>query len=146
MCSQTVTIYHVRYGNKGEFACDQWVLQRVFFDSTLNRATDQSGSRLTSGFLLVIPNQSPLPLWKDGLAFDTMEPEQRQGWYTLQPGDKVVLGKGPMVETRGQWAEMVHEKMDNLAIVRCVNVKRLGNKICHVEFEGWRSYSPRKSR
>lgn len=146
LCNQTVTIYHAIYFPNGEFVCEQRQMNRVYFDCVKRRQVDVSTSRQEQGFLLVIPNQTSMPRWKDGIAFDNMTPEERESFYTLQPGDKVILGQGPTVQTRQEWAALTPERVDNLVTVKCMDVKYFNQQICHVEFEGMRSYAPRISR
>ncbi len=143
LCEQTVTVYHAIYHPNGNFECEQRLLQGVYFDSTDNRDTTTSGTRLERGFLLVVPNTAPRPLWMEPIAFDRLPAVQRQPFYTLQPGDKILYGQGPTVETRVQWANLVPQTHDGLVTVRCVDAKWFRNAVCHVECEGMRSYAPR---
>lgn len=143
LCDQTVTVYHAIYHPDGSFECEQRLLEGVYFDVTDNRDTMTSGSRLERGFLLVIPNASPRPLWMQPISFDRLPAEQREGFYTLCPGDKILPGAGPQVQTRAQWAALVPQAYDGLAGIRCVDAKQFRNAVCHVECEGMRSYAPR---
>lgn len=109
-CDQTVTVYHWDGGQ----SYTRTVLRRAFLDFKKTLNTDKTGSREANSFLLVIPC-SEQPVWA---------------------GDKVMLGEGPEVSTREDWAALIPSKAPGLVIVRYVDPKYWGGKLVHVEAGG----------
>ena len=139
LCRQTVTAYHAVYHKDGSFDCYRWVLKGVHFESVQSRDTQTSGTKVQNEALLILPQQEPLPRWVTPKDFSKNQ-QYCPDRYTLQPGDKVVLGEAPEIENRQQWAEMTPEKVDNLIVVQSVAVKYFMGEICHLEVTSKRGY------
>ena len=110
LCNQTVTVYHRTDG--GEITAT--VHDRAFFDFQKNEVTHRTGSRETNGFLLVIPG-------------DTL---------MVHPGDKVILGVGPTIATREDWAAFIPSKVPGLVVIKDVDPKYWDGRMVHVEAGG----------
>lgn len=132
LCRHTVTVYHALYQKDGSFECHRWVIKGVYFELEQSRDTQTSGTRLQNKGLVIFPQQDPLPRWIPGGEFETMT-EKKENRYTLQPGDKILLGEHPEVESRQQWTEITPEKVENLLVVKAISVKYFMGEICHIE-------------
>ena len=109
MCNQTVTVYHQEEGKYSRTVHD-----RAFLDFRKTRNTDKTGSKDANSFLLVIPGDT----------------------QPVFVGDKVLLGIGPEVETREQWAALVPVKVPGLVVVSYVDPKYWDGKLVHTEAGG----------
>lgn len=109
LCNQTVTVYH-----KENETYTQTVYHRAFLDFRKNRNIDKTGSKETNSFLLVIPGAD----------------------VRLCPQDKVLLGVGPEVTTREQWAALIPTKVPGLVVVQYVDPKYYEGRQVHVEAGG----------
>lgn len=108
-CNQTVTVYH----KDGEMYT-RTVIKRAFLDFRKTQNVDKTGSREVSSFLLVIPCAV-------------------QGVFV---GDKVLLGEGPEVSTREEWAALIPAKVPGLVVVQYVDPKYWRGKMVHLEAGG----------
>lgn len=109
MCSQTVTVYH-----KDRETYTRTVFDRAFLDFRKNQTVDKTGSKEVNAFLLVIPGDKQM----------------------VFVGDKVMLGEGPEIGTRDEWANFVPATTPNLVVVKYVDPKYWGTKMVHVEAGG----------
>lgn len=109
-CDQTVTIYH--QGEDKTVTRTVWT--RAFLDFRKTQNVDKTGSKEANSFLLVIPC-SEQPVWV---------------------GDKVMLGEGPEVSTREDWATLIPAKVPGLVIVKYVDPKYWKGQMVHVEAGG----------
>lgn len=108
-CNQTATVYHAEGA-----VYTRRVYDRAFLDFRKTRNVDTTGSREANAFLLVIPCTE-------------------QGVFV---GDKVMLGAGPEVATREQWAALIPAKVPGLVVVQYVDPKYWEGKLVHVEAGG----------
>lgn len=107
LCTQEITIYHKDSdGYKTEYRAG-------FFDSHKTQSVDRTGSTEVSQFQVVIP-----------------------GDIDIVPGDKVMLGRGDMIYTREEWADLIPSKVKDLVVVRTVDRKCWHGQITHVEIGG----------
>lgn len=109
LCNQTVTIYH----KDGE-TYTRTVHRRAFLDYKKTETTSKTGSREANGFLLVIPGES----------------------IPVAVGDKVMLGEGPTVSTREEWAALIPAKVPGLVVVQYVDPKYWRGRLVHTEAGG----------
>ena len=109
MCSQTVTVYH-RDGD----TYTRTVHNRAYLDFRKNQTVDKTGSKESNAFLLVIPCEK----------------------QAIFVGDKVMLGEGPEISTREDWAAFIPAKVPGLVVVSYVDPKYWGTQMVHVEAGG----------
>lgn len=109
-CGQTVTVYHW----DGKETYTRIVIEKAFLDFKKTVNVDKTGSREVNTFLLVVPG-----------------PVQ-----TVFPGDKVLLGSGPEVDTREAWAALVPSKVAGLAVIKYADPKYWNGALIHVEAGG----------
>lgn len=108
-CCQTVTIYHQE---GAEYTKN--VVPGAFLDFKKTQNIDKTGSGEVNSFLLVVPCQT-------------------QGVFV---GDKVMLGEGPEVVTREEWAALIPSKVRGLVVVKYVDPKYWNGTMCHIEAGG----------
>lgn len=108
-CDQTVTVYH----REGE-TYTQTVYDRAFLDFKKTQNVDKTGRKEVNSFLLVIPCDS----------------------QPVFVGDKVLLGEGPEVSTREDWAALIPSKVPGLVMVQYVDPKYWQGRMVHVEAGG----------
>lgn len=111
LCNQTVTIYH--WDGKDTFT-RKVIEEGAFLDFKKTQNVDKTGSKEANGFLLVVPG-STVP---------------------VAVGDKVLLGEGPEVATREDWAALIPSKVDGLVVVKYVDPKYWRGCIVHTEAGG----------
>lgn len=134
LCNQTVTIYHQISAGK-EFRCTRTVFHGAFLDFKKVTAVEKTGSRETNSFLLVLPSGwSGRPVWMPPQQYDAAA--KQDGEFTLEPKDKVMLGEGPEITTREQWAALLPAQTTGLVVVRDVDPKYWQTAVCHVEAAG----------
>lgn len=98
---------------------------------------NKTGSRETNTCLLVLPSR-----WGDRLAwcepdqYDNLDPGSRADFFTVAPGDKVLLGSGPEILTREAWAAQIPAKTFGLVVIRDVDPKYFNGLVTHVEAGG----------
>lgn len=108
-CNQTVTIYH-----KDHERYTATIVYQAFLDFKKTQNVDKTGSQETNSFLLVIP-------------FDSQ---------CVFVGDKVLLGEGPEIATREEWAGFIPAKVPGLVVVKYVDPKYWQGRLIHVEAGG----------
>ena len=106
LCNQTVTVYRRE-------SLQRQVLEGVYYDG--RREETVRDEQLDAGvhFTLIIPGQ-----------------------VALAPGDKVLPGVGPVLETAEQWAALTADSLPYLGIVASVSTKYWQGQPCHVEVKG----------
>lgn len=109
MCNQTVTIYH-----KDGDTYTRTVYERAFLDFRKTMTVDKTGSTEANSFLLVVPGDT-------------------QAVFT---GDKVMMGIGPEIATRDDWAAFIPSKFPGLVVVSYADPKYWNGKIVHTEAGG----------
>lgn len=109
LCKQTVTVYH-KDGN----TYTRSVHKRAFLDFRKNLTVDKTGSRESNSFLLVIPGDV----------------------QAVFVEDKVLLGEGPEIGSREDWAALVPVKVPGLVVVSYADPKYWGDKLVHTEAGG----------
>lgn len=109
-CDQTVTIYHW----DGKEGYTRTVCRSAFLDFKKTLNVDKTGSREANSFLLVIPGDV----------------------QAVFPGDKVLLGEGPQVDTQAAWAAFIPAKVPGLAVVKYADPKYWRGRMVHVEAGG----------
>ena len=109
LCCQTVTVYH-REGD----TCIRRVIRDAFLDFKKVESIGKTGSKEVNSFLLVVPC----------------------GEQAVFVGDKVILGEGPEVTGREDWAALLPAKYHGLVIVQYVDPKYWRGRLIHVEAGG----------
>lgn len=109
LCTQTVTVYH-----KDGDTYKRTVYDRAFLDFKKTETTSNTGSREANSFLLVIPGET----------------------VSLFVGDKVMLGEGPAVSTREEWAKLIPATTPGLVVVQYVDPKYWNGRVVHTEAGG----------
>lgn len=109
LCDQKVTVYH----RDGE-VYSRRVYDRAFFDMRKGRSMDKGGSREATSFLLVIPGDA----------------------QAVFVGDKVMLGEGPEISGREEWARFIPALVPGLAMVSHADVKCWKGRPVHTEAGG----------
>ena len=110
LCKQTVTVYHKESDN----TYTRKVYQNAFLDFRKTQTVDKTGSKEASSFLLVIPGDEQM----------------------VFVGDKVMLGEGPEVGTREDWAAFIPAKVPGLVVVSYADAKYWGAQMVHMEAGG----------
>ena len=126
-CTDTVTVYHA--GFSPEFSCRRRVLHRVFLALREEAGADRLGETGERYCFLLAPVGSRWPAWRPG----GQGAEPGEEWFSLEPGDRVMPGEGPVIETVEQWRAFVPAAVPGLAVIREVAVKRLAGEVRHVE-------------
>lgn len=109
LCNQIVTVYH-KDGDK----YTRTVYDRAFLDFRKTLTTDKTGSKESNSFLLVIPGDT----------------------QAVFVGDKVMLGEGPEIIAREDWAAFVPVKVPGLVVVNYVDPKYWNGQLVHTEAGG----------
>ena len=109
LCNQTVTIYH-KDGDK----YTQKIHTHAFLDFRKNQTVDKTGSRESNSFLLVLPG----------------------GTQEVFVGDKVMLGIGPLINSREDWSTHVPSKVPWLVVIDYVDPKYWNGQLVHTEAGG----------
>lgn len=110
LCNQTVTIYHWDGGT----TYTRKVITNAFLDFKKIQNVDKTGSKEANSFLLVIPGYE----------------------VPVAVGDKVMLGEGPEISTREEWAAFIPSKVDGLVVVKYVDPKYWRGSVVHTEAGG----------
>lgn len=110
LCNQTVTIYHW----DGKETYTRKVIRNAFLDFKKTQNVDKTGSKEANAFLLVVPGSV----------------------VAVAVGDKVLLGEGPAVATREEWAALIPSKVEGLVVVKYVDPKYWRGCIVHTEAGG----------
>ena len=103
LCNSTVTVYR-REG------LTRWVLEGVHFEYTSRREVVDGVTKLSRGFLLVIPED-----------------------FGVNLGDMVMLGIGPELE---DWDNLRLPQFSSLGVVTSVQRRYWRCKFCHTEARG----------
>ena len=109
LCNQTVTVYH-----KGGDTCTRTVYEQAFLDFKKTQSVDKTGSKEANSFLLVIPGDT----------------------QAVFVGDKVMMGAGPEITTRDEWASFIPSKVPGLVVVSYADPKYWNGQIIHTEAGG----------
>lgn len=110
LCNQTVTIYHW----DGKEAYTRKVIRNAFLDFKKTQNVDKTGSKEANAFLLVVPGPA----------------------VAVTVGDKVLLGEGPEVATREEWAALIPSKVEGLVVVKYADPKYWRGCVVHTEAGG----------
>lgn len=110
LCNQTVTVYHW----DGKNAYTRKVFENAFLDFKKVQNVDKTGSAGVNSFLLVIPGDE----------------------VPVAVGDKVILGEGPEINTREDWAGFIPAKVPGLVVVKYVDPKYWHGDVVHTEAGG----------
>ena len=109
LCRQTVTVYR----KEGD-SYTRKVYPKAFLDFKKTQSVDKTGSSEANSFLLVIPGTS----------------------QTVFVDDKVLLGEGPEITTREEWAAFIPTKVNGLVVVDYVDPKYWNGQMVHTEAGG----------
>ena len=109
LCNQTVTVYH-----KDGDTYARTVYERSFLDFKKTQTVDKTGSKEANSFLLVIPGDT----------------------QAVFVGDKVMMGAGPEITTRDEWASFIPSKVPGLVVVSYADPKYWNGQIIHTEAGG----------
>lgn len=109
LCNQTVTVYR-----KEDEGYTRTVYRKAFLDFKKTQSVDKTGSKEANSFLLVVPGPS----------------------QAVFVGDKVLLGEGPEITTREEWAAFIPAKVSGLVVVSYVDPKYWNGAIVHTEAGG----------
>lgn len=109
LCQQTVTVYR----KEGD-GYTRRVYPKAFLDFKKTQSVDKTGSKEANSFLLVIPGPS----------------------QAVFVGDKVLLGEGPEITTREEWASFIPTKVKGLVVVDYVDSKYWNGQLVHTEAGG----------
>ena len=110
LCDQTVTIYHW----DGKETYTRTVRTDAFLDFKKTQNVDKTGSREAGSFLMVIPGPA----------------------VSVAVGDKVLMGEGPEVATREEWAALIPARVEGLVAVKYVDPKYWRGSVVHTEAGG----------
>ena len=109
LCTQTVTVYH-RDGDTYK----RTVYNQAFLDFRKTETTSNTGNRESNRFLLIIPGET----------------------VAVSVGDKVMMGEGPVVSTREEWAKLIPATTPGLVVVQYVDPKYWNGRVVHTEAGG----------
>lgn len=109
LCDQTVTVYHT----DGKIYTHK-VIHGAYLDYRKTQNVTKTGNAEANSFLLVIPGSDVL----------------------VSVGDKVMVGEGPEVTTREQWAALIPSRVPGLVVVQYVDPKYWRGQIVHTEAGG----------
>ncbi len=109
LCNQTVTVYRKEDDNY-----TRTVYSKAFLDHKKTNSVDKTGSKEANSFLLVVPGDH----------------------QTVFIGDRVMLGEGPEITTREEWAAFIPAKVSGLVVVSYADPKYWNGKIVHTEAGG----------
>ena len=121
-CDQTVTVYHTTFN---PFRCRRAVLEGVYWGHRKNWALQKTGEDKSNGLLLVIPQRSAARV--SAAADPAID-----GTYILEAGDRVVMGVGPEISTREEWAALLPSAAE-VVTIGWVEQYYWHGEPCHVE-------------
>lgn len=110
LCNQTVTVYHWDGGTE----YTRKVFHNAFLDFRKTQNVDKTGSKEANSFLLVIPGPA----------------------VPVSVGDKVIIGEGPEIETREDWAAFIPTKYTGMGVIKYVDPKYWHGSVVHTEAGG----------
>ncbi len=106
LCNQTVTVYH-----KESTGYTRKVYDRAFFEVKVSQTIGKTGQQEGRAFLLVIPGNI----------------------QTVFPGDKIIEGVGPVLETREAWAAFAPDNVSGAVVAKNAQACRWNGEIVHTE-------------
>lgn len=112
LCADTVAVYHFEDGT-----VTKTVFEKAYFDFKKTQNVERTGSTEVNGFLLVIPGSE----------------------QACHIGDKVMYGQGvdvPSEDAATWWRSFIPSKVEGLAVIKYVDVKRFNGAIAHTEAGG----------
>lgn len=121
-CDQTVTVYHTTFT---PFRCRRAVLEGVYWGHRKRWELQLTGAKGSSDLLLVIPQ-------KTAARVSAASDPEIKGTYVLEAGDRVVMGTGPEITTREEWAALLPDTAQ-VATVGWVEQYYWHGEPCHVE-------------
>ena len=128
-CKDTVTLYHAEY--EPVFQCRRIVFEGAYLDQRTLAVEQEGQAQEEQRCFLVLPNGFGRPVWRPPGA-----PWPLGGsWFCLQPGDRVMQGQGPAVDTLEEWERFIPLAVEGLMVVQEVAVKRWLGKVSHLEAE-----------
>lgn len=110
LCDQTVTVYHW----DGKTTYTRTIFTNAFLDFKKTQNVEKTGASEANSFLLVIPGAG----------------------VPVAVGDKVLLGEGPELNSREEWAALIPVKIPGLVVVKYVDPKYWRGSIVHTEAGG----------
>ena len=110
LCNQTVTVYH--QVKAGEYT--RTVHKKAYLDFRKNLTVDKTGSKEANSFLLILPGST----------------------QQVFVGDKVLLGVGPEISSKEDWARFIPSLVSGLVVVDYVDPKYWNNQLVHTEAGG----------
>lgn len=110
LCTQTVTVYH-----KESTGYTRKVYEKKAFLSFAEAdSVSKTGQQGSKTFLLVIPGDT----------------------QTVFPGDKIMLGEGPVIATREEWKTFLPDAVPGLVIAKTAEPCFWDGSIVHTEARG----------
>lgn len=106
LCNQTVTVYHRE-------TLERTVVENAYYDFRQEETVNDGQADTAVRFTLVVP-----------------------GRLDIQPGDKVLPGRGSALEERAQWMRLTAGAVSGLGIVKSVSYKYWNDTVCHTEIKG----------
>lgn len=106
LCNQIVTVYHRE--NQ-----ERTVVENAYYDYREEETVDNGQIDRCVRFSLIIPGKAQ-----------------------IQPGDKVLPGRGPELEGTEQWMLLTAGALPGLGIVKSVTPKYWMGTVCHTEIKG----------
>ncbi len=106
LCNQTVTVYHRQ-------TLARTVVENAYYDYRQEETVDDGQADSSVRFSLIVP-----------------------GRLEIQPGDKVLPGRGSALEERTQWMRLTAGAVPGLGIVKSVSPKYWKGTVCHTEIKG----------
>lgn len=132
-CNQTVTVYHVDKTG-GAIMYRKTIIAGAFLDFRKNANVEKTGATESNAYLLVIPQGVGGKAFVLPQAYAALDDKTDK--YTLEAGDKVLLGEGADIATSTDWAALLPSNTDGLVMVKYVDPKYWRGEICHVEAGG----------
>lgn len=106
LCNQTVTVYHRE-------TLVRTVVENAYYDYRQEETVNDGQADTAVCFTLVVP-----------------------GRLEIQPGDKVLPGRGPALAGKRQWMLLTAGALPGLGIVKSVSPKYWKDTVCHTEIKG----------
>ena len=110
LCNQTVTVYH--QAEVGQYT--RTVHTNAYLDFRKNLSVEKTGSKEANSFLLILPGST----------------------QQVFVGDKVLLGTGPEIGSKEDWAAFTPSKVNGLVVVSYVDLKYWNSQLVHTEAGG----------
>lgn len=106
LCNQTVTVYHRE-------TLGQTVVENAYYNYREAETVNEGQADISVGFSLIVP-----------------------GRLDIQPGDKVLPGRGPALAGKEQWLLLTAGALPGLGVVKSVSPKYWKGTVCHTEIKG----------